>query len=523
MRAPLRRFHRQVLALAGVALGCGACGHGSGPGGPASGGATAADTGHIEVRYRPNVRVVDAEAGVRLIHGISSAGTAFLLDGADPVARALRPGDVLLVKELLARKVLATQPTNDGEIVLLTEDARIGDAVETLHLAAAHGVRFAEQPARTTALAPSLDRLADFLVPRASAITMEEAAINRMQDKGVSDADRKVLMKVGKALIEDWDITFKPTQADGRVNLDLEMKRDVGGLRAVIEAHGYLTDFDVGIDIDVEQSRTEKLKSHFKNVNGVMNFKWEVATETPGAKTGDFRIRLPTPVQIPLYKMLDGFPLFLEIGSAIIVKPAFSGGKEYSRGAFRITYDGYQNFQAKTGTIDADGQVSGDIEFLEGQNIAPMAPMGIVVAFAAPRIELTFGFNRILKFKDMKKAAAVVDAAADIAARALLTGDQYEAFKASALGKLGLSNAIHNAIKSDAEAYIELISSAGMSSSGISAITPCTRHDIHLIGKVGVSAEAFGNQVGEAEKEIFKKDLVRIDPPGTHLCESVGT
>ena len=72
-------------------------------------------------------------------------------------------------------------------------------------------------------------------------------------------------------------------------------------------------------------------------------------------------------------------------------------------------------------------------------------------------------------------------------------------------------------------AYFEMVTSAGMSFTGMSAIVPCTRHDIHLWGKVGVSAQLMGIAVGQTSKDIYKTDFTRIDPPGTKLCESVGT
>ena len=172
--------------------------------------------------------------------------------------------------------------------------------------------------------------------------------------------------------------------------------------------------------------------------------------------------------------------------------------------------------------MDSEGNVKGDIQFLEGQNISALAPMGMVVAFAAPRIELTFGISKVLPFSDMKSAASKVDFLLDKLAKYKLSPDQYQALKNSPLGEFPISKALENATKSDAAAYFEMVSSAGMSFTGISAITPCTRHDIHLWGKVGATTEVFGIQMGKTEKEIYRKDFIRIDPPGTHLCEAVG-
>jgi hypothetical protein len=38
--------------------------------------------------------------------------------------------------------------------------------------------------------------------------------------------------------------------------------------------------------------------------------------------------------------------------------------------------------------------------------------------------------------------------------------------------------------------------------------------------KVGASLQAFGQDVGKAGTEIYKKDFERVDPPGTRLCEA---
>jgi hypothetical protein len=122
----------------------------------------------------------------------------------------------------------------------------------------------------------------------------------------------------------------------------------------------------------------------------------------------------------------------------------------------------------------------------------------------------------------MKSAASKVDFVLDQLAKRKLSPDQYESFKNSPFGQITISKAVENATKSDAAAYFEMVSSAGMSFTGMSAIAPCTRHDIHLWGKVGASTEVFGVQVGKTEKNIYQKDFVRIDPPGTKLCESVG-
>jgi hypothetical protein len=213
--------------------------------------------------------------------------------------------------------------------------------------------------------------------------------------------------------------------------------------------------------------------------------------------------------------------MFLEIGAAVIVNPAITGGKEYSRGAFRVNYDGYQHFTVKEGNIDSDGNVSGDIQVFEQQGVSATAPMGMVVAFAAPRIELSLGLKKLFKMTDIKVAAERVDMIADQVAKRLLTPEQLDQFHQGPLGKFTFTNATDVALGSEATAYFEFVTTSGTSFSGMSAINPCSRSDISLSANVGASAEAFKASVGKTEKNIFKKKITVISPPGVPLCENV--
>jgi hypothetical protein len=148
--------------------------------------------------------------------------------------------------------------------------------------------------------------------------------------------------------------------------------------------------------------------------------------------------------------------------------------------------------------------------------------MGMVVAFAAPRMELSFGASRVLKFDQVKEAAERVDQIAEELGKRMFGEDGWERWKKSPAGSVSLGKAAENAVASDAAGYLELVTSSGMSNSGMSAIFPCTRTDLHLMVKVGAAAQVFGQSLGRADQEIFKKDVTRVDPPGTKLCENAG-
>jgi hypothetical protein len=61
-----------------------------------------------------------------------------------------------------------------------------------------------------------------------------------------------------------------------------------------------------------------------------------------------------------------------------------------------------------------------------------------------------------------------------------------------------------------------------MSFSGDSAILPCSRTDVTLVGTVGGSGEMLGQSLGESSKEIFRQVFSRVTPPGVKLCDQIG-
>jgi hypothetical protein len=478
-------------------------------------------SGFAKVSYQPAVHTVDLQETVRTLQGISSDGASLLFDSSNPQVANLKAGDVLLMKGLAARKIMAAE-TQGSQVILITRQASLPEVIKdgTVHLDAP--IRFGTLQSQTPAPPAYLpEALRDLLPGTVYAQGPDSALFNQAQAKGRADAFKNLASGAVHSVVDGWDTKFSVTPAGGKVNIDIQLTKDVGGFRGKITGQGYLADFGFDSDIAVQQSTTERLEAGFKKINGLMNFTWEVAVDTPGGLTEKSRIKLPAAIEIPLYQYLDGLPLFLEISSAMIINPALTGGKEYSKGAFRITYDGYQHFSAKKGNIDSSGKVTGDIQILEEQNLSALAPLGMVVAFAAPRIELSFGVKKIFPMTDMQEAASKVDALADQLAKRVFSEEQYGQFK-NALGDFSLSKAVSMSLGSEAAAYFEFVSSSGMSYSGSSVIVPCSHTDIHLTGKVGASAQAFGQSVGAVDKEIFRKDFSRNNPPGIKLCEGIG-
>ena len=467
-------------------------------------------TGSARVTYQPNVHVMERAEGLAALTAVSHDGTTLLFASAGPKIQSLKPGDVLLIKGLLARKVLAVD-VQGSQVAALTMRATLGEVIRDGHIEFNAPIRFTRRVATASPGGVSwgspFDKALSLAVPEAHAQVAKSLA------KGVA-----------KAVVDGWQTTYSITPGNGRMDVDLQLTRDVGGFKGLITGKGYVEDFDLSSGIDVKGGVVDQFDVAFKKLNGVMNFNWEIGKETPGAFRESDRIKLPGALTVPLYEMLDGFPLFLEVSAAVIVQPFITGGMQYSHGAFRVTYDGSQGFQAKEGTMDADGKVSGDIKFIEDRHVSATAPLGMAVNVAAPRIELTLNPLKELSGlagvedgddDEITEAAKKVDMIADVLIKQTL-GEE----KAKQIKDLGFSmSKAADAMKSEAAAYVQLVTMSAVSNSGMSALGgPCTNTELAITVSVGARAEAFGQNVGSTDTTVFRKTFKKVDPPNSRVC-----
>jgi len=476
-------------------------------------------SGYAHVTYAPNVRIMEAEEGKKALIGVSTDEASLLFDSSNATARALKAGDVLMIKGLLVRIVIGAEATPDG-ILVLTQYARLTDLIQDGEIHVQAPVRFGPvQTAlneRKDGFFPSWE---EYFATPAYAQSPESIGMSNAEAKGSMDAYGNIVKGALKGVVEGWESTFQATPSEGQTKLDITLKKDVGGFVALITGQGTISNFAFDSTIGISKSTLQNMDTNFSNMNGQMNFQWLVSKDSPGVMADESKIKLPGAIEVPLSQFLEGIPMYLEVSGAIMIHPAITGGKEFTKGQFRISYDGYQHFKIKPGNLDANGNISGDIQLQDHQELSPTAPLGMLVALAAPRIELTLGLNKIYDKSDIKKAADIVDKIANQVAKHLLSPAKYADYQKNGIH---LGETFQNALSTDGAAYFQMIGTSASSYSGMSSITPCARFDLNLVGSVGASAEAWGQSIGKVSKEIFRMGITKIDPPGMKLCENIG-
>jgi hypothetical protein len=509
------------IAVSAIACGSDKSGGGALPGG--------GGTGKAEVTYQPTARVLEEDEGLAAVLGQSSDGWTLVLDGK--AFQGLKAGDVFMIKNQIARKVLAVEPQPDGTIAALTQSATLGEIIQKGKIEIEAGVRFTARGAYLEPLGRSRHStrfaLLDVLEGTAHAGPSDfgpRKPKTPPEEEGAAKARTKMIKNVAKAFYEGWDAEFTATPVDGRVDLDIKLSKSVGGFKALITGKGYLADFNFNGSIEADAGVFTKFRLMQKNIIGRMDFTWEVGKESPGVETGKAYIKLPGAIKIPLGMYLSGLPLFLEISAAALIQPAITGGGEISKGAFHITYDGSQGFSLANDAVNADeGTMSGDTEIDSLAAVAPAAPVGMVVSFAAPRLELSLGLAKVFSdttTETFKKAAARVDKIADLLIQKTFGDEGLAKWKASPMGGFSLGGAVEKVLASEAMAYFEFEVSTGMTQSGAMAVVPCRQSSIHLAAVVGAGAQFLGLKVAPPPpKTVFKKDYEKVEPPNLKVCQ----
>ncbi len=164
--------------------------------------------------------------------------------------------------------------------------------------------------------------------------------------------------------------------------------RKYNGLVVKVTGSGSVQNFETAATIMVQDSQLKYFDYQNKNLNGQVNFGWEAAKDEAGVEAAEQKIKLPSSFSIPL--PIGGLPFSLEVSEALLLHPAFTGGKEVARGRFHVAYNGVQGFSINQGNVNQEGEGNAEGSIVDNFSLSPIAPVGFVAAVAMPRIELSW-------------------------------------------------------------------------------------------------------------------------------------
>lgn len=478
----------------------------------------AGGSGFAKVTYQPAVRLVEQTAGARALVGESRNGHGLVFDDSSAQINALEVGDVLVIKGLIARKILAVERAR-GEVVVVTDPASMTDVIKEGEVHVAAPIRFGLLP--TASRRTPRHSWTDWFVAPAYA-DAENIAAGRASDHAASGASRDAMGNIataaGGAVFGDWKVRkWSATPIGDRLELDLEMVKDKDGFKGLVGAHGYINNFNLVHNFKVSAQASE-MSLLVQNVSAEITFNWTIAKTTPGPWTNEDKIKLPAPLKVPLAQYVAGLPLFLEISAALLIHPALTGGNQIANGSYKLTYSGSMGISGSNGETTGTSDGAGAVEIVDDGGLSAVAPVGLILGIGAPRFELQLGLSSV--FSTLEKASKIIDkidAKVDALAKAHLSPEAYAAVTKAV-------DTLKDGIKSKADVFAQLIVTEGVTRTGSSTIHPCSWIKTVLTAQVGMNYSLFGLHKGakDTTKDVWTKDWIRVDPPGATLCVNIG-
>ena len=468
----------------------------------------------FNVTYNDHTVMVDEATVRKTLRSVSTNGNVLVFDPS-PQIQKLGPGSVLFMQGLAVRKVLATMPF-ESETALLTVPAAITDYIQEGQIHWDYPVRFSATSASRDPVGSPLQAGAGLCL--ANLLKCLESHASPV----VYAADAPPGSIHGK--YKGWDFWAGATSGANRIQIQLEVKRVEAGLHALLTGDGYLQNFDTSSDIEIHDSKLADLRWSNKNLNGVMNFGWEVAKEKKGVWAEEDKIPLPTSFKIPL--LIGIWPLTISVDEALLIHPAMTEGNQLSEAHFRLEYNGYSRFSVHSGNIDDDGHISGTSNIINTRALSPVAGHAFLAALAAPRLGLKLGLSSAWEVlekylpSDLAESALQAFLSFPPVQKALGSGTDAGLPLQEALGIVQeIKEAAQMALKTDAAAHLEFIIAGSLLDSGPMVVVPCQRAQIVVTVQAGASAELLGQSIGQADK-ILARHTHTIGPKTIGPCAS---
>jgi hypothetical protein len=439
----------------------------------------------FQATFTDKVVKMEQPAFIKSIRSISSDNTTFVFDPSDGAASKLYEGSILFVPGIAMRKVdLATRQENN--LVVVTEDAPLLEALKDANIKWSTPVNFGTL-ARASAEPES-----------EPSFTLPEQVLAGLHSTVYADSGGLSLSGED----DGWAYTVKASPQPDKLNLDLDVSRKYNGLVVKVTGSGYVQNFETAATIMIKHSQLKYFDYQNKNLNGQINFGWEAAKDEAGVEAAEQKIKLPSSFSIPL--PIGGLPFSLEVSEALLLHPAFTGGKEVARGRFNVAYNGVQGFNIDQGNVNQEGQGNAEGSILDNFSLSPIAPVGFVAAVAMPRIELKLGTDTV--FQVVKKFAppGLADAALNL-------------LKKTPFGNK-IQQAVSDKLKTTGAAYAQVVITTSTIAAGAGSLIPCQKARLITTIQVGANATILGKEKGKVSKDIFHQEKTIVIPP-TKSCD----
>lgn len=464
-----------LCALAITACGGGSTNDGGSNGG--GGGASGEAGNPLGVALADNVSSSNGSADVTLasqtvkisrstvaseLTAVSNAGTQYNFSSTGGGVGSLHSGSIMFLEGTAIRKVTSVSPSGNG-IVVQTADATLEDAFSSANINFKQPIAGSSVGAIETGMPPTGGYSYEPTATPSPTTSRSDSSNSDVLDMSDLIPAPKRLTRAGLSVttnISGWSVTMSVTPSSNRLDFDVEASKG-DDPQVSISGKGYVSNFIAESDIDIASGQLVHGGFSAQNLTGQITFTWKAVAQL--VKLHKDLIKLPINYTIPI--VVGGIPFAIGIGCEFLATIGFTSKDTAVGGDTTVNFGpGDEGFTVtQSGAMSIAGIMSGIGQIL--QSVIPtvtVGPLGIVLAIELPRISLGVG----------------------------VVGTQ-------------------------AGAYVDVVSSTGVTDAGVLGLVPC--HDVKLFvtGSAGVSASLFGISFNNLPKTtLFTKTYDLSNPTG---------
>ncbi|MGH9763413.1 MAG: hypothetical protein ACREDR_30765, partial [Blastocatellia bacterium] len=297
-----------------------------------------------------------------------------------------------------------------------------------------------------------------------------------------------------KGEVASWEFEVEGEPEGNNLLFCFNATKKLASLSASVKAKGELEHINTVFKAVIHGGKMDDFE-YSSPIEGKLKVTWAALTSSAGAGIGEGRLKFP-----PFWKQVidvDGLPFLLQANGNLIFTPGFGGSHDAAEGGFEADYSGTGGLSVHGDKSSPEGQMSGE-PTLEKTTAESLAPHGVVVAIAAPKVALSLGTESFAAALEQVAPQGFLDKAAE----ALEGGPFAELFK----------SVKENFFNIEGAAFLQLVTEFDYAGSGPMSIVPCSMTHLNLTGQAGVDATLLALKAGSPHVDLFKVSKVNRDP-----------
>jgi hypothetical protein len=438
----------------------------------------------FEVTYTPNTVRIDAARWQTSLQSVSADGKVWVFDPGDDKVRQLSEGKIMFLEDLAVMKVLGAVDF-EGRRIIVAARAGLPDLIQKGRISWRAPIRFADWSAdsRRSEETYAWNRIGWFPTLHAAGGGGETAS-------GEDDG---------------WKYSIHTQPGTRRLDLSFRVSKDISGLGASIEGKGHVNEFVSAASMTVDGGSMNDMTFANSNLSGEFDFNWAATAGGDNSGIGESKIKLPTMYTAPL--PIGGIPFVLSVGEQIIVKPGLGAKREVAKGSFKVTFGGGEGISIKNGGAPEPQEHLEADSHLGDSTTGSLAPIAMLIAVCVPKVTLGLGTESGFELLNKYVPSGYADRVAQQLEKTLL----------STAAKDFVTKKLKDKFKTEASAYVQVLTVFTLASAGSLSLLPCKLQRITVLGQAGADATILGQSVGDKKMDLFKKALV-LRQPDVNAC-----